>query len=59
MFKCDKCGKITKPREKQTKKVVEKRDKIYTNGDKESTGKEIVKEINLCEECAKEESNEI
>ena len=55
MFKCDRCKKITKSGEKQTKKVIETRNKNYINGDKKTTGKEIVKEINLCEKCAKEE----
>ena len=57
MFRCDKCGKVTKPREKQTKKVIKERDKVYFNGYKQTTGKEIVKEINFCEKCAKEEEN--
>ena len=62
MFRCDKCGRITKTGEKQTKKVVEMRDKTYNYLDKygkEQTkfkeNAEIVKEINLCEKCAKEE----
>ena len=29
MFKCELCGKITKPGEKQTKKIIETRNKIY------------------------------
>ena len=55
MFKCDRCGKITKSGEKQTKKVIKEREMVYINGQKETTGKEIVKEINICEKCAKEE----
>ena len=55
MFRCDRCKRITEPGEKQTKKVVKTRNKTYFNGKKETTGKEIVKEINLCEKCAKEE----
>lgn len=62
MFRCDKCGKITRPGEKQTKKVVKTRDKAYEYKDKferEQTkfkeNAEIVKEINLCESCAEEE----
>lgn len=62
MFKCELCGKITKAGEKQTKKIIKTRDKIYSYKDKkgnekESVGKEIVKEINICEECAKKEEN--
>ena len=62
MFRCDRCGKTTRPGEKQTKKVVKTRDKTYTYTDKferEQTkfkeNAEIVKEINLCENCAEEE----
>ena len=56
MFKCEKCGRITEPGEKQHKKVIETREKIYKNEDKHgniktSKGTEIVKEINICEEC--------
>lgn len=56
MFKCEQCGKITKAGEKQNKKVVETRKRIYCYIDKKgnekvSEGSEIVKEINICEEC--------
>ena len=62
MFKCELCGKITKAGEKQHKKVVKTRDKTYINIDKngnekKTTGTEIVKEINICEECAMKEDN--
>lgn len=58
MFKCELCGKTTKAGEKQTKKVIETRNKIYSNilpngKEKISDGYEIVKEINVCEECAR------
>lgn len=58
MFKCKICGNITQPGEKQYKKVVKTRNKIYHNLDKYgreriSKGSEIVKEINVCEECSK------
>ena len=60
MFKCDKCKRITKAGEKQHKKVVETREKVYINIDKygkekRTTGTEIVKEINVCERCAEED----
>lgn len=63
MFKCDKCGKTTEPREKLTKRPIMFRDRVYQNlivvGKKTfpitSFGKEIVKEINLCETCASKE----
>lgn len=61
MFKCEICGNITKPNEKQYKKVVETREKTYSyidkyGNEKTSTGSEIVKEINICEKCAEEEN---
>lgn len=66
MFRCDKCGRITDPREKLTKKTVLTRERVYQQVtgkgyyEKVNTtvGNEIVKEINLCEKCALEEANE-
>ena len=63
MFKCEKCGKITKAGEKQYRKVVEIRQKTYYNIDKcgkekETIGQEIVKELKICEKCAEEEEKE-
>ena len=60
MFKCEICGKTTKVGEKQNKKVVKTREKIYEYTDKHgremtSKGSEIVKEINVCEECSSKE----
>mgnify|MGYP004606900099 CR=1 FL=1 len=60
MFKCELCGKTTKAGEKQTKKIIQTRDVKYSNilpngKEKISDGYEIVKEINICEECAKKE----
>lgn len=60
MFRCEKCGKITKPGEKQSKKVIKTREKSYINKDKYgkekiTIGHEIVKEINICEECFSKE----
>ncbi len=61
MFKCDNCKRITQPREKLTKYPVEYRDRVYQYERKRRTiatyGKEIVKEINLCEDCAKKLKN--
>lgn len=56
MFKCEQCKNITRSGEKQHKKVIKTRDKIYNYTDKHgnnrtSKGKEIVKEINICEKC--------
>ena len=61
MFKCDICRKTTKSREKMHKVTVLFRDKTYINYDKKgneklSKGKEIVKEVNMCENCFKKES---
>ena len=68
MFKCEKCNKITSPREKMTKVVTKTRDKTYTNiigidkdgNDKVKVthGTEIVKEECLCENCASEENKD-
>lgn len=64
MFRCDKCNRVTEPREKLTKKAILKRDRVYQNifksqysreKVKTTFGEEIVKEINLCEKCASEE----
>ena len=61
MLKCEKCGRITEPNEKQHKKIVKTRERIYKNQDKygntkTSKGFEIVKEINICEECFEKEN---
>lgn len=65
MFKCNKCHKTTHPGEKLTKYPVKYRDKVYQIFDTKykgssvtSYGKEIVKEINLCESCANKIANE-
>lgn len=60
MFKCEKCGRVTEPREKLTKIPVLMRERVYQqevikNKRKKtvtSFGQEIIKEINLCERCA-------
>ncbi len=65
MFKCDRCHKTSKPREKLNRYPIKFRDKIYQ---KEigpewrkkiitSYGREIVKELNLCEKCFNEVKN--
>ena len=56
MFRCEKCGRITKPNEKQYKQIVQTREKTYKNEDKygnikTSKGTEIVKEIKISEKC--------
>ena len=65
MFKCGRCHKITQPGEKLTKHPIKYRDRVYQTIDKKykgstvaSYGKEIVKEINLCESCAFEINNQ-
>lgn len=68
MFRCEKCKKITKPGEKLHRYPILYRDKVYQSVKeiyrhqkiKTSYGKEIVKEINLCEECfLKYEKNKV
>ena len=56
MFRCDTCNKVTKIGEKQNKKVIETRKKTYYYTDQsgneiKTEGTEIVKELNLCDEC--------
>ena len=67
MFKCQKCNKNTEPREKQHKIPVLYRDKVYQhehmkkNGKTYITtsyGKEIIKEIDVCEECFSKHEDE-
>jgi len=51
MYKCQKCGRQSKPKEKQYTKVVETREKYYKEG---TTGWEIVRELKVCEGCKNE-----
>lgn len=58
MYKCEKCGKSTKPKEKILKVVAEYTEveygKIYDKKEKEyriPKGKQIVKEMKLCKVC--------
>lgn len=62
MFKCQKCNKLSKPKETQNKLLVESRNVSYNNivKDKESksraitsSGWEIVKELTVCKKCLK------
>lgn len=48
MYRCESCGKISKPNEKCFKKIIKKRKRVYDNG---SVGWEIEKEINVCINC--------
>lgn len=48
MFQCEQCHKNSKPREKQTRLVVETRIKYYDDG---ARGSEIVREIKVCAAC--------
>ena len=59
MFRCQRCGNVTRSREKETKVVIEYRKKIYKQAStKRDTriitthGFEIVKEIRICNKCA-------
>lgn len=49
MFICERCNKVTKSHEKQHKIVVAARQTFYP--EHETTGWEIIKEINACKEC--------
>ena len=48
MFKCAQCNRTTVPKEKATHVTVEMRKVTYPCG---ATGKEIVKEILVCQQC--------
>lgn len=48
MFHCDKCGKISQPKEKCNIVPVKTRTKHYNNG---TVGIETVQEQKLCKEC--------
>ena len=50
MYKCDKCGKLSEPKERCNITPCEIRTKHYPNG---TTGTEIVKERKLCIDCFK------
>ncbi len=57
MFECNRCNRITEPKEKSNKIVVEKRDRKYEFKNAEGEvvkikhGWEIVKEITVCNNC--------
>lgn len=53
MFKCEKCKKVSKSKEKAYKKVIQTRPKEYTNDNGVVIGKgyEAVKEITVCQTC--------
>lgn len=56
MFKCEICKKVTKTGDKMHKKTIlyRNRNYVYINKygkEKTSSGKEIVKELNLCDDC--------
>jgi len=62
MYKCQECGKVSKPREPINKIISEIRKKEYefevqkgrNTITKTSKGNEIVKEIEVCKECYNE-----
>lgn len=49
MFKCEICKKVTKTGDKMHKKTILYRNRNYVYINK--YGKEIVKELNLCDDC--------
>jgi len=58
MFRCEKCKRVSEPKEKCYRVVRKRRPKIYTNGEKISFGWEIEKEAVLCKKCAKNEEKQ-
>lgn len=57
MYLCQKCNFHSKPREKQFKKIVKSRHRVYYDKLErfQGEGKEIVKEINICTSCKEKE----
>lgn len=60
MYKCDKCGRVSEPKEKCNIVPVELRTKHYPVSSSQvklegATGQEIVKERKLCGDCTKKE----
>ena len=60
-YRCERCGEVSKPRDPQFKRVIERRDVIHVDMyvDKEekkhtvrSPGAQIVKELKVCKDCA-------
>lgn len=58
MFNCQECNQPIGPNVSPIKVVTKKRQKVYTNGDGDviGFGWEIVKEEQLCENCATKHS---
>jgi hypothetical protein len=60
MFRCDICKKVSASGEKQTRVPSKLRDKVYKQIDRYGKeyvaghGQEIVSEVAMCENCAKE-----
>lgn len=50
MFKCDACGRTTRPNEKCKQVTIRERKVVYNNG---SEGHEIVEEQSMCSRCAR------
>ena len=67
MFKCQNCGRNSRPHEKPVRVVIETREKEYVNKwysrrkkehEKITYGTEIVKEKVICERCNRKENEE-
>lgn len=54
MFLCEQCGRTTSAGEKQAKKTIKTRPRVYAGG---GLGWEIVKEVNVCQKCFDIENN--
>lgn len=57
MYRCQNCGEVSKPRQRQHKFTIQTRERTYPiiiDGQRVlSSGKEIVKEASVCEKCKK------
>jgi len=47
-FRCQNCGGQVPPKKEQIKIITKRRHKVYDDG---GTGWEIVKELNVCDQC--------
>ena len=54
MYYCDRCNVLVEAGKKQNKEVVKTKNRSYVSDDEKHTtyGWEIVKEINVCDDCS-------
>ena len=54
MYRCDQCQKVTQPYQSCLRVTVQDRARTYTNDEGlVSQGREIVREVMVCQECFK------